>query len=104
MGRIGASAFHYGGEAVGEFADAVCLAELDGLVGDQGFADAKSGGAGADEVAGGVLIHSAGGDQGDVREGRFQGVDIVGAADLRAREDFHEVAAGAPGLHDFGGR
>jgi hypothetical protein len=38
VGGFGAGAFHDAGEAVGQFADAVGLAELDGFPGDQSFA------------------------------------------------------------------
>ena len=59
MGSFGAGAFYDAGKAVGEFADAVGLAELDGLVGDQSFTNAYGNGAGADEVAGVLLIYSS---------------------------------------------
>ena len=47
-------------------------------------------------------IHAAGGNHGDLRQRGFQRLDVFGAADCAAGEDFHEIASCFPGLDDFG--
>lgn len=79
------------------------LAILDGLGIDQFAAHGDRAGTGAEEVGSGIEIDSAGWCHFDLRERTFEGLDVLGATDVAAGEDFDDVGTGVPGSGDFGG-
>ncbi len=95
---------HEFGESAGQFVNALRLPPLNRLGGNQLRADADCGCSRQNEVGRSLLIDASCGNQGNLRQGRVQRLDVLIAADRRAGKDFDEVSAGAPCRDHFGWR
>ena len=91
------------GEGFGFGGDGGPVFFFEGFGVHQRAAGGRGEGAGFEELADVVLIHAAGGDEFDVGERGFDGLD-VGGAEKFGGENLHGVGAGFPGGDDLGGR
>src|ERR1035438_2715661 len=87
-----------------QFGNPAPLAAFDGILVNQVPPDAQRHRARTNEIQGVHLIHTAGSNQWDVREGPLESLDVGGAAVRKARKDLHEIGTSLPGGRNLGGR
>src|SRR5579871_2505236 len=103
MAQLRSRLDHHVSVAPRQFPNPAVIAPFDGVFVDQIPADAESGSAREDIIGGVLLIYAARGDEGDLRERRFQCFDVAGAAHLSAGKNLDEVRTGFRGRDDVGG-
>ena len=84
-----------------EFMNAVLLAKMQGLVGQQFAAQTDRSGSSEDEVGRCYLVNSSGRNEGNLRKGDFERAYVLASADGSRRKYLDEISAGLPRSDDL---